>query len=115
MTSAADTASMSTVPTGVNSPYLDLSGYNSYVRLVFPDGDVDDFNYVVYESYGRTISPDTYWDVVSACYIDSSGDVDYSQYYVTYSYGQSYIIKVRFTTRIISVLYMKGAIKYEIY
>lgn len=39
----------------------------------------------------------------------------YDQYSVRSSYGQSYIIRVRFTARIISVLYMKGAIKYEIY
>lgn len=47
--------------------------------------------------------------------ITSDGVVGYSEYGVALSYGQSYIIRVRFTARIISVLYMKGAIKYEIY
>lgn len=47
----------------------------------------------------------------------SSGDSENtsSGYNIDLSYGQSYIIRVRFTARIISVLYMKGAIKYEIY
>ena len=47
----------------------------------------------------------------------SSGDSENtsSGYNIDLSYGQSYVIRVRFTARIISVLYMKGAIKYEIY
>ena len=53
-----------------------------------------------------------YYNYTSFYVIEDGSMITYA---VEYSYGQSYIIKVRFTTRIISVLYMKGAIKYEIY
>ena len=61
-------------------------------------------------SYG---SPDTHSNT-GAWIVMPGGDL-FGDYHVSGSYGQSYIIRVRFTARIISVLYMKGAIKYEIY
>ena len=60
-------------------------------------------------------SPGTYISR-SAWRVFPVGDVGIvDDYGVDYSYGYQYIIRMRFTARIISVLYMKGAIKYEIY
>ena len=69
----------------LRSPVTD---YSSGAWDVRSDGDLDGYYDDIYGSYGLNISPDTYWDIVSACYVDSSGDIDYSQYYVTYSYGR---------------------------
>ena len=95
------------------SPYTD---YVDYGYLIYPSGDIyaSDGDYVG-GSYG-TCSPGTNYSR-GAWSILSSGDSENtsSGYNIDLSYGQSYIIKVRFTARIISVLYMKGAIKYEIY
>lgn len=51
-------------------------------------------------------------DAYHVHYIASDGSI-YRNGIIDHSYGYSYIIRVRFTARIISVLYMKGAIKYE--
>ena len=53
-----------------------------------------------------------YYNYTSFYVIEDGSMIAYA---IEYFYGQSYIIRVRFTTRIIPVLHMKGAIKYEIY
>ena len=80
---------------------------------MWPGGDVGSYSTVL-ASYGRIQSLDSfmYYNYTSFYVMEDGSMITYA---VEYSYGQSYIIKVRFTTRIISVLYMKGAIKYEIY
>ena len=87
-----------------------------YARVVTSSGYVD-FFYLngVRGSYGRLISPNMDVDIEDVWGVRSNGAIIYVSNVYDHSYGQSYIIKVRFTTRIISVLYMKGAIKYEMY
>lgn len=93
-----------------------MGGFSNCACIVRPSGDVNDYGIGVDNSYGRQISLNAVTNL-AAFITTTTGDVSHAgnTSICTYSYGQSYIIKVRFTTRIILVLYMKGAIKYEIY
>ena len=91
--------------------YNDYNAWDVRSSGEIDDGNDDDIGY----SYGRLISPNMDVDIEDVWGVRSNGVIIYVSNVYDHSYGQSYIIKVRFTTRIISVLYMKGAIKYEIY
>ena len=70
----------------LRSPYIDLSGYNSYAKHVDPSGDVDDFNYVVWDSYGRKKSPYTAVLYIGEWYVYPGGGLHYDNVH-DYSYG----------------------------
>ena len=96
--------------TFIRSPAIDTVADSIFYVAI--DGGAYISDYISTYSYGSPNTNGSY----DAYYVYSSGVVYYGyDLNVGRSYGQSYIIRVRFTARIISVLYMKGAIKYEIY